>query len=73
MIPYRGLAQHFNRTVFSRRLPPRADYYSVKKAFRPLLPGYVVDYREGGTLFCNLSAYCSLLQPRGDKQLSSST
>ena len=45
MIPYRGSAEHFNRTVFSRRLPPQADYYSVKKAFRPLLPGCFADYR----------------------------
>ena len=44
MIPYRGSAQHFNRTVFSRRLPPQADY-SVKKAIRPLLSGYFADYR----------------------------
>ena len=43
MIPYRGSAQHFNRTVFSRRLPPQADY-SVKKAIRPLLTGYFADY-----------------------------
>ena len=38
MIPYRGSAEHFNRTVFSRRLPPQADYYSVKKAIRHYCP-----------------------------------
>ena len=43
MIPYRGSAEHFNRTAFGRELS-QADY-SVKKAILPLLPGYLADYR----------------------------
>ena len=58
MIPSRGSAEHFNRTVFSRRLPPQADYYSAKKAIRPLLPGYFADYPG---VAVHSSAICRLI------------
>ena len=56
MIPYQGSAEHFNRTAFWRRAA--ADWYSVKKAIRPLLPSFFADYPG---VAVHSSAICRLI------------
>ena len=66
----RGLIEHFNRTAFWWRAA--ADWLLCEEGNPTIITRLLRGLSGCGvTLFCNLSAYCSLLQPRGDKPLSS--